>query len=65
MGSQEVQVWLLECVTVSCPQAAKDILRADDDTVSSLLGGLVLGTGVVGTLGGGMCHACHPCLTYD
>ena len=35
-------------------QAAKDVLRADDDTVSSLLAGLTLGTGVIGTLGGGM-----------
>ena len=34
-------------------QAAKEILRADDDTVSYLLAGLILGTGVVGTLGGG------------
>ena len=42
-------------------QAAKAILKADDDTVSSLLGGLVLGTGVIGTLGGGM----HPTATYQ
>ncbi|CAK0783469.1 hypothetical protein CVIRNUC_006668 [Coccomyxa viridis] len=35
------------------PKAAKEILRADDDTVSYLLAGLILGTGVVGTLGGG------------
>ena len=35
-------------------QAAKEILRADDDTVSYLLAGLILGTGVVGTLGGGL-----------
>ena len=34
-------------------QAAKEILRADDDTVSYLLAGLILGTGVIGTLGGG------------
>lgn len=39
-------------------QAAKEILRADDGTVSSLLGGLVLGTGVVGTLGGGAQQLC-------
>ena len=38
-------------------QAAKEILRADDDTVSSLLAGLTLGTGVIGTLGGGTCHS--------
>ena len=47
-------------------QAAKEILRADDDTVSFLLGGLTLGTGIVGTLGGGahcillmMAHYAH------
>ena len=39
-----------------CLQAAKDILRADDETVSALLAGLILGTGVIGTLGGGMCQ---------
>ena len=39
-------------------QAAKEILRADDDTVSYLLAGLILGTGVVGTLGGGVLPVC-------
>ena len=53
-------------------QAAKEILRADDDTVSSLLGGLTLGTGIVGTLGGGaypftllvMAHDAHTVDVY-
>lgn len=34
-------------------QAAKEILRADEGTVSYLLGGITVGTAVVGTLGGG------------
>ena len=42
-------------------QAAKEILRADDDTVSYMLAGLILGTGVVGTLGGGPLHTPPHC----
>jgi hypothetical protein len=34
-------------------QAAKAILQADTDTISFLLGGITVGTAVVGTLGGG------------
>ena len=34
-------------------QAAKAILNSEDDTISFLLGGITVGTAVVGTLGGG------------
>lgn len=35
-------------------QAAKEILRADEDVISYLLGGITVGTAVVGTIGGGV-----------
>ena len=38
-------------------QAAKEILRADENVVSYLLGGITVGTAVVGTIGGGLPHA--------
>ena len=41
-------------------QAAKAILNSQDDTISFLLGGITVGTAVVGTLGGGT--AMHPSL---
>ncbi|CAL8460810.1 g341 [Coccomyxa elongata] len=35
------------------PKAAKEILRADENVISYLLGGITVGTAVVGTIGGG------------
>jgi hypothetical protein len=35
-------------------QAAKEILMGDEETISYLLGGITVGTAVVGTLGGGV-----------
>lgn len=48
----EMSVLVTKCAVVV--QAAKDILRADEEVVSYLLGGITVGTAVVGTLGGGV-----------
>lgn len=45
-------------LTVLLEQAAKEILRADENVISYLLGGITVGTAVIGTLGGGMLPVC-------
>ena len=52
--------WLTANVylTTFLEQAAKEILRADQNVISYLLGGITVGTAVVGTIGGGLLSVC-------